>query len=190
MGIGLNRELTPGSKSNQNYPKIAGTGNNIVAVWQEANSGSLNILARASNSGVNGLLSGEIDTVNLPVSGSRQNPDIVADGEIFHVVWQDNRNRKIIYRRGVLQGSVGISSLNQTNNPEIYPNPADDKLYITSHTSMRRIGITDIQGKERLVWNVEGRSMEVDVSSLRSGIYLLHIETEGGVRSLQKIIVD
>ena len=55
-----------------------------------------------------------------------------------------------------------------------YPNPSQDLVHISIPLS--RWKLHDYQGKLVL----EGRSPEVDISSLSKGVYLLHVEISGG----------
>lgn len=185
IGVGLNAELTPGSTANQNYPKVAGSGRQVVVVWQEANSGSLNILARASTSGIRGVLDSPTDTVNLPLTGSRQNPDIASDGDVFHVIWQDNRNRKVMYRRGRISGSSGLPSHSTEHRREIYPNPSTGIVHLTGSSQIEDIAVFTSNG---VPVQVDFEGDKLDLSPLKNGVYLVEIQDQNGGRIVHRMI--
>ena len=76
----------------------------------------------------------------------------------------------------------------------MYPNPAQNKLFISwdnlvvdrpvTFTILSIGGTTIIKSKEM---NISG-NIEIDISSLKSGIYLVHFETANRT-GVQKLIV-
>lgn len=68
----------------------------------------------------------------------------------------------------------------------IFPNPASDKLSISlqfDKYSDARIQMTDVLGKEVYVNNLKGinQVLEIDLAGISKGIYLIKVETAGGV---------
>jgi len=57
----------------------------------------------------------------------------------------------------------------------IYPNPANNLLYISTLTDIRQIVIYDISGK--VLMNISSRDAlrQIDISSLKSGVYLIEV---------------
>lgn len=75
----------------------------------------------------------------------------------------------------------GIENINQTSL-EIYPNPSTNSISIQSHDAIRNatISIYSITGK--LVYNqpcVHGKKLDIDISSLSAGMYLMDIIEDG-----------
>ena len=70
--------------------------------------------------------------------------------------------------------SVGSSFI---NGVQIYPNPADDYINILSPSKVMSIKIYAANGKEMLVEDGQGKN-QVDISSLKKGLYLLRVITE------------
>ncbi len=70
----------------------------------------------------------------------------------------------------------------------IYPNPASDKLNITSATNMNRVWLLNQLGKTVLETTVNSNQTQLDVSGLSSGIYIVKIETEGSMTTHKVII--
>lgn len=65
-------------------------------------------------------------------------------------------------------------------NLVVFPNPAQNKLFIVSEIhDFKSILITDING--RVIMNFEKNySKEIDISSINSGMYFIRIESSGG----------
>ena len=82
---------------------------------------------------------------------------------------------------------VSISSVDEVGNNntiKIYPNPVKDILTIESSQELNNdIKITDLSGRVLITDKLKGKSIEINVSSLKKGIYLLQIsETNEVIR--------
>lgn len=65
---------------------------------------------------------------------------------------------------------------------EIYPNPAYDRLAISSPSPLANASLRDIQGKELMIKTFSGENeVEVDISSLPTGYYILSVATSKGI---------
>ena len=75
------------------------------------------------------------------------------------------------------------------NGLAIYPNPADGTLTVESASPIREITVYDLSGRVMMtagggiVETCHGASLQMDVSSLQGGIYLLRVLTEKGVET-------
>lgn len=68
------------------------------------------------------------------------------------------------------------------NNFSIYPNPSNEKLYFDLETNtIQHLQIFDITGKTILEETNIPTPESIDISTLKSGIYVLSIETDKGV---------
>ena len=56
----------------------------------------------------------------------------------------------------------------------IYPNPTSNKLFFNQKLRAQNISIYDLQGK-RLFENTNFSGNEIDISKIKSGVYLLVI---------------
>jgi hypothetical protein len=87
---------------------------------------------------------------------------------------------------------LGFSSIDDNyfvNSLLIYPNPTENQLNIQSKIAIQEISIIDLNG--RLVLNQSGNSqnsLKVELSMLKSGIYLLKTLDVNGDFSINKII--
>jgi hypothetical protein len=71
----------------------------------------------------------------------------------------------------------------------LYPNPADDKIYIVSNQNDSNDGMIEISNLGGKVLNnivLSSFDMELDISDLNTGFYILKIKTERGI-SIHKI---
>jgi len=75
----------------------------------------------------------------------------------------------------------------------LYPNPAEDRLSVTLTVpadQVRATGIVDAAGKPHLTNTHQAtgeNTLEVDVTALRQGLYLLRVESAGGYQTLKFI---
>ncbi|RMG73894.1 MAG: T9SS C-terminal target domain-containing protein [Bacteroidetes bacterium] len=76
---------------------------------------------------------------------------------------------------------------------KIFPNPAQDHLQLRAETAadaIEQVAVFDLSG--RRVWQMEGEkrlSLEIDLSALKSGIYLIKIQARSGLK-IEKLRLD
>lgn len=111
------------------------------------------------------------------------------DYPLYFQFWEDPNNGEAYFSFEVMAGfnfyfynypvlSVPDSEKNQFS---VYPNPANDRLFIKSSENEFSISITDING--RIVKSLKKMvSNEVDVSNLKAGMYFINLSSsEGGI---------
>jgi hypothetical protein len=82
---------------------------------------------------------------------------------------------------------VGVS-VETTENVNIFPNPAQNMLYISCPGELKQVKICTIEG--RIVVSMNSlTSNSIDISDLEKGIYFVYIVTEKGT-SLKKIVKE
>lgn len=82
-------------------------------------------------------------------------------------------------------GSTGIQEY--TGSLNVYPNPADQFIYIDGMEGYKSIGMYELSGK--LIMQISSKEKGLEVSGLRNGIYLLVCEgTEG--RAVRKVLIQ
>lgn len=91
------------------------------------------------------------------------------------------------YTFGVPGSDVGIQTLPQ-NSIQIYPNPAQDRLSISSEHNIDSIIIYDISGREVLRQSINKNNIPLNIKSLKSGTYLIQIFDKGNLLKTQKFI--
>lgn len=82
------------------------------------------------------------------------------------------------------KGVLGVEAIN-LNNVNIYPNPTDDFLYISSNSPVSEILLVNSLGQ---IIMTERSTNQINISQLSKGLYLAHIITADGVSSIEKII--
>ncbi|NLO03706.1 MAG: T9SS type A sorting domain-containing protein [Bacteroidales bacterium] len=80
-----------------------------------------------------------------------------------------------------------ISTADQ-NSFRIYPNPANNIIYVTSGNELNYYRITDITGKT--VLHSDRYNNGIDITSLREGIYIFEFSDSKNKKQVQKIIVQ
>ena len=81
---------------------------------------------------------------------------------------------------------LGIEEFN-ASQVSVYPNPANDAVNIQSNSIIKSISVFDIQGRKIQVTRTEEQNTQVNISALKTGIYLFSIETDAGT-VMKKII--
>ena len=80
----------------------------------------------------------------------------------------------------------------QEENINVYPNPANNKITITNNKEIREeaiISIYQINGQLIMLDKFQNQKLiELDVSNLSNGIYLLKIQTKEGME-VKKLVI-
>ena len=93
--------------------------------------------------------------------------------EVVDVIYIDNVNLS----KNV---ATAIRKRPEDNSVKIYPNPANDFITIAGNSNIASVEVSDMTGCRVLKnANVNGR---VDISSLKTGVYLLKVTTEKGTK--------
>jgi hypothetical protein len=70
----------------------------------------------------------------------------------------------------------------------IYPNPVSDKLRVRAKNNISEIRITDVSGRTLLRKRIESNQAELEINSLKEGVYLIQILDNRDNYSVRKII--
>jgi hypothetical protein len=83
-----------------------------------------------------------------------------------------------------------ITSIEDRTNSELsfklYPNPAEDEIFVSNASKLRRISLYSISGQRIL--DYQNPTARIDISSISEGIYLMELIDLNGDRSMQKIV--
>ncbi|MBO7276599.1 MAG: T9SS type A sorting domain-containing protein [Bacteroidales bacterium] len=85
---------------------------------------------------------------------------------------------------------VGLSELSSLDNISMYPNPAKDFVVLSNLNGDNQITITDLNGRMRYYQTTSSNSVEIDLSSLESGVYNLNIIKDNTILSKKLIIAE
>lgn len=112
------------------------------------------------------------------------------------VIFEDFALATGYYAVGVGDGPAVITTGLEPDSAlafQVYPNPASDQLTLdlTQHTAGNAlVRLMDAQGKLSLTQMVQGQTVQtIDIASLESGTYVLHVETHSGIYS-QVVVVE
>ncbi len=81
---------------------------------------------------------------------------------------------------------TGIRDKSSVNSYQIYPNPANDFLQITSPEQIASLSISDISGKE--IYYLQNSKEILDISRLVNGVYFLKLIFKDGSSATEKFI--
>lgn len=149
----------------QNFPRIAGSGDTLGIVWQQSSTGQHEILFSWS---VTGLADLSIpDTVNSSLTGMQKNPDVAFRDGSFHIVWEDHASDAVMYRGATITDDTGMDAIDRHGRLRAWPSPASDVLHVQGPEE-GVLEILDLAGR-----TVAGgvRSATWDVSAFAPGAY-------------------
>ena len=87
--------------------------------------------------------------------------------------------------------TIGISERNTIQNFRIYPNPSFDYLTITGSLGTYCIDVIDLTGRVIITTDLTTDNLQLDVSSLTQGVYLLRvIDKENGCTEILKFLKE
>jgi hypothetical protein len=86
------------------------------------------------------------------------------------------------FKSVLAQWGMNVNENSHNTNVNIYPNPADDKVYIETQVQTVNIEIYDIYGRVQNLRISESQNLRIsiDVANLKSGIYFIKINTNEG----------
>lgn len=91
----------------------------------------------------------------------------------------------------ILGTPAGINTANINDNVKIYPNPAENNLYVENKNGISNLRLLNIIGQEIYSAKVDiaTNKMMVDVSKYESGAYFLITTDNNNTTSTQKVII-
>ena len=90
-----------------------------------------------------------------------------------------------VYQEVVLSSTAKDLDLDSTL--KLYPNPATDKIYISSKRPLSVLALYDVYGK--LILKKEYNANSIDVSQLNSGVYFLEVSSNSE-KVVKKVIIN
>ncbi len=86
------------------------------------------------------------------------------------------------------QQKLGIGNLSTLSNVKVYPNPADDRIYIEGMQPPSKAVVSSMVGQQLIVTDIRGSSQSLDISLLSAGTYLLRLIGKDGLSTSIKIM--
>jgi hypothetical protein len=183
--VSTNLIFPPGTGTMQDYPRIANNGNAAAIVWRESTSGVTRGFLTFTNNILNGF-TGIRDTV---WGAGVTNIDVaMANGEI-HVVWENDNNGTVMYRKGTYT-PVNVPSINKNELINIFPNPVNEFFYIPL-SNVKSCILADISGRKYdLPFEQSADKAKVSLDQIAAGIYTVEIIDRSGKGYSSKIEVQ
>ncbi|MEJ6777760.1 MAG: hypothetical protein QNK85_10660 [Crocinitomicaceae bacterium] len=127
--VQIMNEPTSSIGDSQNFPRISGSGDTLIVVWEERELGNTNILCAVTTDGNAQTLGSFKSKVNSGQTGFQGKPDVIFKNGFIHVVYQDLADGNVIYRKGTISDVTDINEINGTV-VSIYPNPTSQLVTI------------------------------------------------------------
>ncbi len=125
---------------------------------------------------------------NLPAAGRKGGMSCTNGDRFYYSCGIDVTNTRL-KETWMIDVPVGLGENDDANNFLVYPNPCNDKLFISSATENLNytFEITDITSK--LILSAQNEtSNSIDISNLEKGVYFLKIMNGNTILSTKKII--
>ncbi len=110
-----------------------------------------------------------------------ENGEVVSEEMTYTFIATENRNlvAHFQYTEGIGENSIAA---------KVYPNPTKGEVMVESE-GMSHIRIVNAYGQTVYNAKAEGEQVRIDLSGMAKGIYMMHIEAEGG-HAVRKIVVE
>ena len=169
----------------QNFPRIDGSNDTIVMIWQESETSNNEIFAAITISGDPTELLNTKAMVNTSTSGTQSNPDILYSNGFIHAVYQDAPTGSVIYRKGTV-GMVGLGE-NAKSQISVFPNPNNTGTYIISG-STQSVEVFDNTGKPVRFEIQKTQSQTIlQLTEDLPGVFHLRLTNDGTSSNIQLI---
>jgi hypothetical protein len=166
--------------SQQNYPRIAHSGNAAAIVWKQNINGVAQLPVLFTNDITSGFPSA-FDTVDI---SDITNADVAMSNGKVYVVWQDDNSQTVKFRSGTYVVNTSIEESEQTIFT-LFPGITSSSITIkfTGGNPSSSMSIYNITGKQLLSMQIQGDQAEFDVSNLDAGLYFVKVTNSRGVFS-------
>ena len=110
-----------------------------------------------------------------------ENGEVVSEEMTYTFIATENRNlvANFLYTEGINESSISAN---------IYPNPTQGEITVESE-GLSHVRIVNAYGQTVYNSDIEGEQVRIDLSQITKGIYMMHIETNGG-QAVRKIVVE
>ena len=175
----------------QNYPTMAGEGDIIGVAWGTSFAGNTDVEMVISTTGPAGLWNAVLQNATDSIAGTQTYPELAYHDSIFHIVYANNADNSVWYRRGkIVPFVVGL----QDEVPlafSLAPNPSTGQTRLTLRQNGLQVRLLDILGKTVQEYGrLESNSMLIDGSSLENGMYFVQIRDESGHQESLKLVLQ
>lgn len=163
----------------QNFPRISGSSDTLVVVWEEKVSGNTDIMCAVTTDGNPQSLASFKSMVNASATGTQTKPDVIFKNGFVHVVYQDYASDDVIYRRGTIADVTGLNDLS-ADHIQVSPNPTTGKFQID--------GISGKDIEEIKVINAHGQIVSFTSSNTGDGIEIIINDSVGTYQVVLQLV--
>lgn len=110
----------------------------------------------------------------------------LVDGEMYHVTQTLNGCESEMLM--ITANEVLSAQEFELNNLKAWPNPVNDVLTVTTTVPLSEIGVYNLLGQQLISQKAEGESVQVNVSALPAGSYMVKVITAKGSSASLKIM--
>ncbi len=97
----------------------------------------------------------------------------------------------LCYKFFASKRALGFASNSVQSNSKIYPNPTQRSVTVENSTGINSLKIVDLSGKEVLSnKDVNSNKYSIDLSALKSGTYILQVESNDENWTVEKLIIE
>jgi hypothetical protein len=177
----------------QNFPRISGSGDTLVMVWEEKETGNTDILCAVATDGLVQTLGAFKSKVNATTDGIQSKPDVILRNGIVHVIYEEMGSGNVIYRRGTVADVTNVSEL-KASKFELYPNPAQSSVTLAKidPTNIASVTMTDQLGREiSITQNKMNGELDLTWSNeIQSGTYTILVRLNNGQHVSEQLVIE
>ncbi|PWH83788.1 hypothetical protein DIS18_04345 [Algibacter marinivivus] len=95
----------------------------------------------------------------------------------------------IISHMSFSQERIRETNLQKDTVFKFHPNPAQDDLYILGENKIKSIELINVLGKRVAFYHFNKSIIQIDVSELKSGLYLIQVIDENNMAETKKLVI-
>ncbi|GJM32867.1 MAG: hypothetical protein DHS20C18_18680 [Saprospiraceae bacterium] len=193
MAAGNQFQIPPfnGGNQNQNFPAIAGNGDTLGIIWQEAVTGSWDIMMAWSANGSGDLLNNYM-VIDDDLLSQKQVDMAYQEGQ-FHIVYEDQKTSRVNYRIASFEEIVGTLEAGHSELlANVSPNPFSEKTVVSFENEGFEITtctLFNTNGQQMEIFQTSGNTLEIEGSDLGKGVYFLKIQ-KGEYLVVKRLVVE
>lgn len=85
-------------------------------------------------------------------------------------------------------GVVGVAEAGAKGDLRLYPSPATGPVHITADRRIMEVQVLDLTGRVVLAEVVQAEMLDLDLSALHAGQYLVHVQFANGERQVRAVV--
>ncbi len=109
-----------------------------------------------------------------------ENGNLVSKEAEYLFMATNDRNLVANFEESEEPENPGESIDELSSSFNLYPNPANDRLYIETKVEIKEVVIYDIYGRQQELSAISGQQTVIDVTNLNSGVYFVKVVTNEG----------